>query len=126
MFEKNGARLVWRFKEQTLHIEPWGKDSLRVRATALAEMPHRDWSLLPPGKSSARIAVDRDSVRIVNGKLTATVDAKSGRVRFFRTGSHEPLAEEISARTNCPPSRTFQSIGGDLFRCEACFTAFDD
>ena len=41
MFEKNGTRLVWRWKEQILWVEPWGRDSIRVRATALAEMPLR-------------------------------------------------------------------------------------
>ncbi len=51
-FQQNGQRLVWRFKEQILWVEPWGKDSIRVRATTLAEMPLRDWSLLPQKKSS--------------------------------------------------------------------------
>jgi alpha-D-xyloside xylohydrolase len=124
-FDRVGQRIVWRFKEQILWVEPWGKDSIRVRATSLAEMPVRDWSLLPQKKSSAKIAVAKNSARMVNGKLTATIDAKSGRVRFFKSGSTEPLCEEIFARTNYPPSRTFKSVGGDLFRCEASFTAFD-
>ena len=47
-------------------------------------------------------------------------------MRFFKTSSKQQLVEEIFARTNYPPSRTFKSVGGDLFRCEASFTAFDD
>jgi alpha-D-xyloside xylohydrolase len=125
-FEQTGARLVWRFKEQTLWVEPWGKDSMRVRATALPEMPLRDWSLLAPKKSSHRVSLGRDFARVVSGKLTAIVEAKSGRVRFFKAGSKEALVEEIGARTNAPASRTFKSIGSDLFHCEASFTAFDD
>jgi hypothetical protein len=54
MFEKAGTRLVWRCKEQILWVEPWGKDSIRVRATTLAEMPQRDWSLLPQNKVVAQ------------------------------------------------------------------------
>ena len=50
-FYQEQNRLVWRFKEQILWVEPWGKDSIRVRATTLAEMPLRDWSLLPAEKS---------------------------------------------------------------------------
>ena len=126
MFEVAGTRLVWRFKEQILWVEPWGKDNFRVRATTLGEMPQRDWSLLPPKKTSAKISLEPGAAKLVNGKLTATVDAKSGRVRFFKTGRTEPLCEEIFARTNYPPSRTFKSVGGDLFHCEASFTAFDD
>jgi alpha-D-xyloside xylohydrolase len=125
IFQQTGQRLVWRFKEQILWVEPWGKDSIRVRATTLAEMPLRDWSLLPPKKSSAKIKIAGDAATLVNGKLTATIDVKSGRVRFFKSGGNKPLCEEIFARTNYPPSRTFKSVGGDLFRCEASFTAFD-
>ena len=125
MFESAGSRIIWRLKEQTLWVEPWGRDSIRVRATTLAEMPLRDWSLLAPKKAPVKIAIEKTSARLVNGKLTATVDAK-GRVRFFKSGSKEPLCEEIFARTNYPASRTFKSVGGDLSRCEASFTAFDD
>ena len=35
------------------------------------------------------------------------------------------MSRKYFARTNYPPSRTFKSVGGDLFRCEASFTAFD-
>jgi alpha-D-xyloside xylohydrolase len=134
-FTRETNRLIWRFKDQLLWVEPWGKDSLRVRATTLAEIPLRDWSLLPARivARASRLCVSNSGTHrqdacatIVNGKLTATVDGKSGRVRFFKTGSDEPLVEEIFARTNHPPSRRFKSAGGDLFHCEACFTAFDD
>ncbi len=124
-FQVAGSRLVWRFKEQILWLEPWGRDSIRVRATTLAEMPLRDWSLLPPAKSAAKISIAENFARLANGRLSATVDAKSGRVRFFKSGGAEPLCEEIFARTNYPPARTFKSVGGDLFHCEASFTAFD-
>ncbi|HWA24034.1 MAG TPA: glycoside hydrolase family 31 protein [Lacunisphaera sp.] len=154
-FIHDGSRLIWRCKEQTLWIEPWGPDSIRVRATVLPEMPRRDWSLLPPASTTADITVAPDVARLTNGRITATVDAKSGRVRFFKSGSSvggalrpdsesapstndlsghqappatEPLVEEIFARTNYPPSRTFKSHpgSGDLYRAEASFTAFDD
>jgi alpha-D-xyloside xylohydrolase len=125
MFEQIGSRLLWRWKEQILWVEPWGRDSLRVRATTLAEMPQREWSLLPAGKSAPKVAIADGVARLTNGRLQADIDAKSGRVRFFKTGSAEPLCEEIFARTNYPPSRTFKSVGGDLFHCEANFTAFD-
>ncbi len=124
-FSTNDGCLVWRSGEQILRVEPWGRDCLRIRATALPEMPLRDWSLLPPAKAAVKVSIEKDLARIVHGKLTATVDAKSGRVRFFKTGNDEPLVEEIFARTNYLLSRTFKSVGGDLYHAEACFTAFD-
>ena len=39
MFQSTGRRLIWRRDAQTLWIEPWGENSLRVRATAEAAMP---------------------------------------------------------------------------------------
>src|SRR5690348_7240666 len=110
-FSSDNGRLVWRSGEQIFWVEPWGRDCLRVRVAVLPEMPPRDWSLLPPARTAAKISVEPDQARIVNGKLTATVDAKSGRARFFKTGSDEPLVEEIFARINYPPSRTFKSVG---------------
>src|SRR5580698_7782337 len=108
MIEQHGSRVVSRLKDQILWVEPWGKDSIRVRATTLAEMPLRDWSLLPPKNSPVKISVEKDSARLTNGKLFATVDTKSGRARFFKTGGKEPLCEEIFTRTNYPPSRMFK------------------
>jgi alpha-D-xyloside xylohydrolase len=125
-FQKLGSRLIWRLREQTLWVEPWGEDSIRVRAAVLAEMPQRDWSLLPPKKSRAKVSLQSGEATLVNGKLTATVDSRSGRVRFFKTGESAPLVEEIFARTNYPPSRTFKFVGGDQSRCEASFTAFEE
>ena len=125
-FETAAGRLVWRCKEQILWVEPWGRDSIRVRATTLGEMPLRDWSLLAPKKSPVSITIEAALARLVNGRLTATIDAKSGGVRFFQSGRPAPLCEEIFARTNYPASRAFKSVGGDLFRCEASFTAYAD
>jgi alpha-D-xyloside xylohydrolase len=126
MFEEDGPRLVWRLKEQTLWVEPWGRDSIRVRATVLPEMPLRDWSLLSSKKAPAKSKIEGIQASLMNGRLTATIDAKSGRVRFFKSGHAEPLCEEIFARINYPASRTFKSVGGDLSHCEASFTAFED
>ena len=122
---RDGNRLVWRCKDQILWVEPWGRDCIRVRSTVLPEMPLRDWSLLPAGTVKARITVGNATARLVNGCLAATIDVKSGRVRFFKNGSNQPLVEEVLARTNCPPPRTFKSVGGDLYHAEASFTAFD-
>jgi alpha-D-xyloside xylohydrolase len=124
-FTRNADRIEWRSRGQILRVEPWGPDVIRVRATFLSEIPERAWSLLPAGAVAVETAVEGGMARLVNGRLTATIDA-TGRVRFFRSGSRETLVEEIHARTNHPPGRTFKSVGGDLFHAEASFTAFDD
>lgn len=124
-FHREASRLVWQRGGQTLWVEGWGPDCLRVRATVLPEMPLRDWSLLPPQNTNPEISVAGAEARITNGRLSATVDQK-GRVRFFKAGSASPLVEEIAFRTNSPPSRTFKAVGGDLSRTTAAFTAWND
>ncbi len=125
-FSREGSRLIWRSKDQTLWVEPWGADTIRVRATVLPEMPVREWSLLPPAEVGVRITIGAETADLSNGGLTATIEAKSGRVRFFKDGAAQPLVEEIHARTNHPASRSFKSVGGNLYHAEACFTAFED
>ena len=39
MFLKERDRLIRKFDNETVWIEPWGDNSLRVRATLLPEMP---------------------------------------------------------------------------------------
>ena len=39
------GQLIAQANGETLRIEPWGKDSLRVRATMLPEFSGKDWAL---------------------------------------------------------------------------------
>ena len=52
-FERKGDALCYRYEAERLVIEPWGKNSLRVRATKLAQMDPEDWALLPPQEHPA-------------------------------------------------------------------------
>ena len=38
-FDREPNALIWRGRHETLRIEPWGADSLRVRATQGAGDP---------------------------------------------------------------------------------------
>ncbi len=124
------GKLVLRFDSEILWIEPWGADSLRVRATHWAEMPNEDWALLPPPASKARIVIKDGRASIVNGKIEAKVDAK-GRISFYRTGG-ALLAQEYqrnwdSEGTPCAirvMNREFSPIPGGDYRLTVRFEAF--
>jgi len=47
-FHQEGNALVWGMNHETLRIEPWGKDCLRVRSTREAELQDTAWALLTP------------------------------------------------------------------------------
>ena len=49
-FERKGNALCYRYESERLIIEPWGADSLRVRAWKTPEMDPQDWALLPPSE----------------------------------------------------------------------------
>ena len=53
-FEAQENRLQYRYDAETVWIEAWGKNSLRVRATKCYKMPEEDWALTEvPEKTDA-------------------------------------------------------------------------
>ena len=48
MYEKDGGALIARHGGETLRIEPWGENSLRVRATMRSTFTDYAWALTEP------------------------------------------------------------------------------
>jgi len=72
---KNRNRLIRELDNETLWVEPWGKNSLRVRATKnCAVKEELDWALLPQPEYEAQISIDGQCAKITNGKITAVLD----------------------------------------------------
>ncbi len=58
-YTKDGNRLIARSGNETLWIEPWGRNSLRIRMTREPIMDANDWALTePPAKCSAVITIE--------------------------------------------------------------------
>ena len=54
-FQTENGVLIAQANGEILRIEPWGKDSLRVRATMLPEFSGKDWALTEvPEKTEAK------------------------------------------------------------------------
>lgn len=125
-FSQHGNALVWKRNHETVRIEPWGADSLRVRATLDAEI--RDdlvSALLPPEHTSARIEITDGSATIQSGAIVAHV-AADGCLRFVNTVSHTDLvAEQRPVRATRIPARSFKARGGDTYHLEARFVAHE-
>lgn len=98
-FEKGEGILIARCNGETLRIEAWGKDSLRVRATRLWKFTKQDWALTEaPGPQEAAVeiheedhwvgdgTVDRkQAASITNGRIRAEVNFR-GILTFYRDG----------------------------------------
>lgn len=98
-FETANGVLIARNGGEMLRIEPWGKNSLRVRATMLPELSNQDWALTETPESS-HVEVEchevdhwvgdgtidkRESASITNGRIRAVVNF-AGVITFYRDG----------------------------------------
>ncbi len=122
-FSRQGHRLVREYESEILWIEPWGRDSLRVRATHRSAMSGEDWALLKPESSTADVEIGETLATLTNGKITASITRK-GTMTFSnqkgetllkeyrrKTGSGEEIASSlgIDARGFTPiPSGDYQ------------------
>ncbi|QTE31178.1 glycoside hydrolase family 31 protein [Pengzhenrongella sicca] len=77
VFELDGTALVWRGDGETVRVEPWGADSVRVRSAVMADVVESGFALLPQPATDASIDVDGDVARLTNGNLTAVLTARS-------------------------------------------------
>ena len=81
-FETNA--LIWRGGHETVRIEPWGADSLRVRATQGAairsDLPGA-LGTMPPASADAEIAIEPAHASIRSGLIRADVTAE-GQISF--------------------------------------------
>ena len=123
--EQNGV-LLWEGDSQTVQIEPWGTDSLRVRATVGPSV--RDdlpGALLKPSSTESHIDMSEERARIANGAISAEISA-GGSLRFARTDTGAELLAECPTHSPRPPARVFESAGGDLYHLATRFMAYDD
>jgi alpha-D-xyloside xylohydrolase len=116
---QEGDRLVRRQGGEILWVEPWGENSLRVRATRQRAIEtSQDWALEPPAASTPQITITADAARISNGRITATID-RYGILEFTNQRSEVLLREYwqvlgIGAETSsiAIPGRAYKPVLG--------------
>ncbi|WAL68189.1 family 31 glucosidase [Amycolatopsis cynarae] len=126
---EDGRVLEVRVQHEVLRVEPWGPDSLRVRAgqhTILDDVPG---ALVPPKPVAVTVTAEDRTGTIVNGALTAIVEiapsdtGDSALVRFVRSGTGEELLAEQRAHFWWPGARLYTSDGNGYARLEQRFAA---
>lgn len=90
---QHSNNIEWRFERQTLRIEPWGENSLRVRATCSPAFDDALQALLPAAPCQAEIVAEAESLTLRNGNITATLNLK-GQLAFYNQRG-ELLLEEM-------------------------------
>ena len=91
--ERTDGAFMGRHNGETLLIEAWGPDALRVRTTREATFAGQDWALVERPSAAAVVkeceqpcvGEDHRAWRIENGRVSCTVNA-FGVLTFFRDG----------------------------------------
>jgi alpha-D-xyloside xylohydrolase len=116
--------LVWKMGQERIQIEPWGRNSLRVRGMVNENIKAESLSaLLETQPLNAEITIGSEQATITNGQLQAQVSSL-GTVRFINKETNQELLAENWPKL-LPPERRFKSVGGDLFRTQIKFKSYD-
>ena len=147
IFSNEGGALIARRQGETLRIEPWGPDALRVRATMAMDLNDQNWALTEaPAPMEGRVEIgsephwvgdgtwdERPRASIANGRIRATVNF-AGIITFYRDDKlilreyYRNYDGTLSRESRCLKvvNREWKgNPGGDLFRLNVRFEAND-
>jgi alpha-D-xyloside xylohydrolase len=135
-FRSTADGLEWTGRTETLRIQPWGPDALRVRSKvggpilealpgALLDAPPGSEGPADPAGPAPEIVIGAAEASIVNGAITATV-TPTGRIRFTRTADGTELLAEQDAHFWWPGPRLRTANGNGYGRLEQRFAAYPD
>ena len=109
MIYRKNNQLFRRNDKELLLVEPWGKNSFRVRATQRsAFLPDELSALLPVQETETEISIDGDRAQIVNGKLTCRM-MEDGILQFTDRNGKVLLQEYDRTRSMYEGSGKFAS-----------------
>ena len=105
MLYQEGNRLVYRYENEQLWIEPWGPNAFRVRATKAATMPSESWALdQQPAPVTPTITLPATAdggnggngpATITNGKATLSL-TRLGKLTISNTHTKTVLLDEYA------------------------------
>ena len=116
----------WSAEQETLRVQAWGADGIRVRSRlagpVLDDLPG---ALVDPVPTTPEVEVGPAGARIVNGAVTVEL-SPTGRLTFRRTADGTELLAEQDAHFWWPGPRLRTSHGNGYHRIEQRFRAYDD
>ncbi len=126
-FEEVEGRLFFRENGETVCVEAWGRDSLRVRGRILSEIDEGSIALLEPEPTQVRIRIEEWKAEIVNGKLRTVLQVQPwGRwmqISFYNEKGELLLSEIPNGGALALKARYFRPLKGDSYYLRASFLA---
>ena len=101
MFRQEEQSLIWEMYGEMLCLEPWGKDSLRVRSIKETVFTGENWALdtIPDSNSEGTVFIDEKTATITNGNITAVVRF-DGLITFYNQRKELLLQDYIRNRND--------------------------
>ena len=130
-FEKQGNALIFRQDGETVRVEPWQKDSLRVRGTLLSEIEEGSIALLDPEPVEAEIElVDERKATIKNGKIQAVLEVQPWgqklRITFLNQKGEVLLSEIANGGALCLRAHDYRALKGGAYQLKVSFDSNPD
>jgi alpha-D-xyloside xylohydrolase len=122
-FLRDGNALLWERNHEKMRIEPWGSDSLRVRASMGTDIQmDLPGGLLDPAPTGAQIEINEGRATIRNGSITAEL-LEGGHLRFYNSKGVKLLEEDLKypKRFGWPEARWYHAVPGNLWKIEVRF-----
>lgn len=92
MIRHEKDKIIYHYDAEELWIEPWGKDSVRIRATKSSFIPERKWALLEPEPVNCTVRADENGADLVNGKIRVHLTS-SGKITIYNQNDKLLLEE---------------------------------
>jgi len=109
MSDDSAAVIAYSSGHESLRLEAWGEDSIRVRASQ-GQIAEDIPGALIAARPSALAGANSDKTTLVNGKLRAQL-SREGLVSFWRADDGRELLSEEKAHFWWPGPRLFSANG---------------
>ena len=131
-FRRDGKKLIFELNDEIIQIEPWGADSLRIRASCTSTIQYDlPGALLPAIPSEPEIDISESHATILNGAILGEINlvedfsGPRAELHFFNTQTGEEVLAEPASHFPKYPARYYKHSGGDYFKIEQRFQAYD-
>jgi alpha-D-xyloside xylohydrolase len=136
IFETGRDFIQRTFQGETLRVEAWTRDCIRVRASLEHELKPFDWAIGPKDPAvKAEVSEAGQELVLRNGSLSVAMDrgftgslhSAEAPLRFFDSASGRTLLEERKSLAVLPdPGHLLKAVEPGSFRVEARFGADPD
>ena len=93
MLKIDGQKILYQYDGETLCVEPWGPNSLRVRGVRMGDIDQSlSWALLPAPPTDAAAGEENGALVLKNGGISAKIE-KNGRLTFYGKDGQALLQE---------------------------------